>query len=270
MLHNLARAAALGACLALVAASTSALDLEAFKQRGVLRVLVVRVAGQNEFFPLERRDPPGFDREVLEGFASLHGLRLEAVALRTWDELIPALQAGRGDLIAGRFTVTEARRKLIAFTHEIFPTRPVVVTRQPAARITTVAALRGARVGTLRGSSLADAVREAGVPTARVDDSIAPGGLPAALAKGRVDAIVLGVENAITARRDDAALELGLFLGTPGSLAYGLRREDALLLAALDRYVDALRAAPTWSRLVIKYFGASAPDILKLARGSAP
>lgn len=269
MSHKLAGAAVLGSCLAL-AGTTSALDLDALKQRGVLRALVVRVAGQNEFFPLERREPPGFDREVLEGFAGLHGLRLEAVAVSSWDELIPALQAGRGDLIAGRFTVTEARRRQIAFTHEVFPTRAVVVTRQPTPRVTTLAALRTTRVGTLRGSSLADAVRAAGVPAARVDDSIAPGGLPAALARGQVEAIVLGVENAITAQRADPSLELGLFLGTPGSLAYGVRRDDAQLLAALDRYLAALRAAPTWSQLVIKYFGATAPDVLKLARGSTP
>ncbi len=269
MSASAARVALVGGCLAFVALSAAALDLEQIKQRGSLRALVVRVAGQNEFFPLEPRVPPGFDREVLDGFASLHGLRLEAVAVRSWDELIPALLAGRGDLIAGRFTVTDARRRQIAFTQEVFPTRAVVVTRQPTPRIVTLEALRAARVGTLRGSSLADAVREAGVPAARVDDGLPPGGLPEALARGRVDAIVLGVENAITAQRDDPALDLGLFLGTPGSLAYGVRREDALLLAALDRYVVALRASPTWSQLVVKYFGAAAPGILKLARGTA-
>jgi ABC-type amino acid transport substrate-binding protein len=231
---------------------------------------VVRVSGQNEFFPIERRNPPGFDREVIDGFAALQRLRVETVPVQQWEELIPALQAGRGDLIAGRFTVTEARRKQIAFTREVFPTRAVVVTRKPTPRVTALEALRALRVGTPRGSSLTEAARQAGVPAAKLDDSIAPGTLPTALAKGQVEAVIMGVENAITAQRDDPALELGLFVGEPGSLAYGVRREDTNLLAALDRYLEALRGAPTWSQLVVKYFGATAPGILKLARGDAP
>jgi ABC-type amino acid transport substrate-binding protein len=253
-------------CVA-VGLPATALDLDQLQKRGVLRVLVVRVAGHDDFFTIERRDPPGFDREVVEGFAALQRLRLQVVPVRLWDELIPALLAGRADMIAGRFTVTEERRKQISFSREVFPTRPVVVTRRPTPRVATLEALRQVRIGTLRGSSLAEAVRRAGVPASKTDDTLAPGTLPVALAKGQVEAIVLGVENAITAQREDPQLELGLFLGEPGSLAYGLRREDAALLSALDRYIDALRAAPSWSQLVVKYFGANAPEILKMARG---
>jgi ABC-type amino acid transport substrate-binding protein len=240
-------------------------DLTAVKARGVLRVLTVRVQGTNEFFPVGGRQQ-GFDRELLEGFASLQGITIEPVAVEGWDDLIPALLRGRGDLIAGRFTVTEARRRQIAFTQEVFPTRAVVVTRQPNPPITTLAALRIARVGTLKGSSLADAVAQAGVPAANVDATIQPGGLPQALARGRVDAVVMGVENAITAQREDAALEMGLFIGPPGSLAWGLRVQDKALVAALDTYLENVRRSPAWSRLVVKYFGSAAPEILQRAR----
>lgn len=243
----------------------SAADLDTVKARGVLRVLTVRVQGANEFFTVGGSQP-GFDRELLESFASLNGLQVEPVLVEGWDDLIPALLRGRGDLIAGRFTVTEARRRQIAFTREVFPTRAVVVTRQPSAPITTLAALRAARVGTLRGSSLAEAVAQAGVPAANVDATVQPGGLPQALARGRVDAVVMGVENAITAQREDSSLEMGLFIGPPGSLAWGLRPQDGTLIAALDAYIDNVRRSPTWSRLVVKYFGGAAPKILQRAR----
>lgn len=240
-------------------------DLAAVKARGVLRVLAVRVQGPNEFFTVTGPQQ-GFDRELLETFASLEGLKLEPVLVEGWDDLIPALLRGRGDLIAGRFTATEARRKQIAFTQEVFPTRAVVVTRQPNPPITSLAVLRGKRVGTLRGSSLAEAVAQAGVPAVNVDATIQPGGLPQALARGRVDAVVMGVENAITAQRDDPALEMGLFIGAPSSLAWGLRPQDTALGSTLDAYLDNVRRSPTWSRLVIKYFGGAAPEILQRAR----
>jgi ABC-type amino acid transport substrate-binding protein len=104
------------------------------------------------------------------------------------------------------------------------------------------------------------------VPPANVDDTIRPGGLPEALVAGRVKAVVLGVESAITAQRDDPKLQLGLFVGPPGSLAFGIRRGDQALLAALDKYIQNLRRTATWNRLAVKYFGDSAPEVLRKAR----
>ena len=61
-------------------------------------------------------------------------------------------------------------------------------------------------------------------------------------------------------------MQLGLFLGAPTSLAYGVRKGDAALHKALDEYIENLRRTPTWSRLVVKYFGEMAPEVLKKAR----
>lgn len=250
--------------LALVAAPAAAADLPAVKQRGVLRVLAVDIGEPDEFFQFS--GAPGFDREILEGFARLHGVRLEPVRVAAWDDLVPALAADRGDVVAGRFTLTEERKRRIAFTRETFPTRNVVLTRQPAPPVRSLDELRALRVGTVKGSSMAEAVAQAGVPAANVDDGIRPGGLPQALAAGRVKAVVMGVESAITAQRDDPKIVLGLFLGPPGSLAFGVRRGDDQLLAALDDYIQNLRRTATWNRLVVKYFGETAPEVLRKAR----
>jgi ABC-type amino acid transport substrate-binding protein len=250
--------------LTLVTSPAAAADLAAVKARGALRVLAVDLKERDEFFQFEGE--PGFDRELLEGFVRLQGLRLEPIAVGGWDELVPALVAGRGDVIAGRFTVTDERKKKIAFTRETFPTRTVVLTRKPTPVVVSLDELRALRVGTIRGSSMAEAVSRAGVPPANVDDGVKPGGLPEALASGRVKAVLLGIESAITAQRDDPQVELGMFVGQPGSLAFGVRLSDAELLQALDRYIQNLRRTATWNRLAVKYFGESAPEVLRKAR----
>jgi ABC-type amino acid transport substrate-binding protein len=208
----------------------------------------------------------GLDREILEGFAGLHKLKLVVVAVPRWDGLVPALKDGRGDVIAGRFTVTEARKKEIDFTQEVFPTRNVVMTRSPHPVVATLEQLRGERVGTVKGTSMADAIVAAGVPRSNVDDSFPTGTLPDALRSGKATVVVLGVEHAIQERRADPAIQVGLFLGPPTSLAYGVRKQDTALRAALDEYVGNLRRTQTWSRLVVKYFGDDAPEILRKAR----
>lgn len=253
----------------LAAGAAPALELADVKSRGTLRVLARTPRDGDEFFATGDAQP-GFDREVLAGFAKLHRVSLDVVPVAAWDALIPELLAGKGDLIAGRFTVTDSRRKLIAFTAEVFPTRNVVLTRRPHRVVKTLAELRQEKVGTVKGTSLAEAVAAAGVPRASVDDEVASGTLPEALKSGRVSAVVIGVENAISAQRADPDLQLGLFLGPPTSLAYGVRKGDTELLKAMDAYIENLRRTPTWSRLVVKYFGEMAPDVLKKARAESP
>lgn len=253
------------ALAAVLPARTASADLADIVERGRLRVLVVIDARRPEFFTLNEA-APGFDREVLQGFAQLHHVTLEPVAVPGWDALIPGLLAGKGDLIGGRFTVTESRKKLVAFTTEVFPTRNVVLTRQPHRTVRTVEELREEKVGTIRGTSMAEAIAAAAVPPARVDDGIPPGGFAEALKAGRITAAVWGVESAIAAQRDDSAIQIGLFLGPPSSLAYAVRKGDTALLQALNDYVANLRRTPTWSRLVVDYFGADALEVLRKAR----
>jgi ABC-type amino acid transport substrate-binding protein len=187
-----------------------------------------------------------------------------------WDALIPTLLAGKADVIAGRFTATDSRRRLIDFTTEVFPYRLVVITRKPRPVIRTVEELRKERVGTTKGTIMAEVLEAAGVPASARDETIPTGGYVEALKAGKVTAAVWGVESAVASQQEDPDLELGMFLGPPGSLAYGVRKEDAALLRALNAYIDDLRHTPTWSRLVVKYFGEKAPEILRKARSTEP
>ena len=261
--------AVLAVLLWLAASAAPALaDLAEVKSAGTLRVLVNLDRRRPEFFADASSTRPGFDQEVLRGFASLHRVSITPVYVNGWDALVPALLAGKGDLIAGRFTATDARRKQIAFTSEVFPYRLVVLTRKPHRVVRTVDELRGEKIATSKGSAMIEVLDAIGVPAAARDDSVATGGYVEALKAGRATATVWGVESAIASRKEDPDLQLGMFVGPAGSLAYGLRKGDTELLAALNAYIDGIRRTPTWSRLVVKYFGADAPEILKKARSS--
>lgn len=259
----------LAAAAAIVAAGTAApaaADLAEVKSRGRLRVLVMPDTRRPEFFSLSPNGLPGFDHEMLKGFARMHDVELEVVPVATWDALLPALQEGKGDVIAGRYTATDSRKKVVDFTVEVFPTRNVVLTRRPHKVVATIAELKAEKVGTIKGTSMAEAIAAAGVPDANVDDALAAGSFAEALKAGRVTAAVWGVESAIAAQREDPALQLGAFVGPPASLAWAVRKGDAQLLAAMNDYVSNMRRSPSWHRLVVKYFGEAAPEILKKGR----
>ena len=153
----------------------------------------------------------------------------------------------------------------MAFTDEVFPSRHVVVTYRPHRIVQNLEELRREKVGTVRGTSMEELIREAGVPPSNVHE-VPIGSLPDQLRAGRVTATVFGVEGAIVWRRTDPNIQIGTFIGPPLSLAYALRQEDVALRAALNEHIRAIRGSRRWSMLVAKYFGPEATEILRRAR----
>ncbi len=234
-------------------------DLDAIAARGSLRVLT----GDDEaaWFSSKGGDAPGFEREVLEGFARLNKLRFEVVPVGSWADAIPMLLAGKGDLLAG-VNDTPARRRQVDFTVELLPARNVIVTRLPQPRVLTSDDLRGARFAVVPHTTWSEALETAGVPASR---RMAVNDLAAALTAlrgGRATATVTDVLDFLLQSRRDAELQAGMTLGGALSSAWAVRKTDPQLRRALDAYLAALHGSPNWSRLLVKYFGADAPAVL--------
>ena len=159
MIARLAAAfAAVSFVVVLLPAPAGGLDLTDIEKRGALRVLAV--PGSEQFFSLDGGGAPGFDREILEGFAQgSERCDFEPVSVASWDALVPALAEGRGDLAAGGITATDARRRAVDCASEVFPSRMVAMTRKPTPPVATVAQLRALKVGATRGTACGDAGR---------------------------------------------------------------------------------------------------------------
>jgi polar amino acid transport system substrate-binding protein len=234
-------------------------DLTEIKARGVLRVIAQKDEAP-ELFNL-REGEPGFEREVLEGFARLHDLKLEPVVSPTAADRIPTLVSGRGDVIIGIVDLPE-RRKQVSFTVEVLPVRHMVLTHKPRSKILTVEAFRAAKVGAVRNTSWARVAEEAGVKPEAIALFADRTEVFEALRQGRIEATVITLTDGIVAMKGRPGLEAGVMLGEPGSSAFAVRKSDAQLLAGLDQYLGNFRKSPSWDRLLVKYFGDQALEVL--------
>lgn len=246
--------------LLLLASAASAADLAEVRRRGSLRVLV-SADEHPDWFSLEGGPNPGFEREILEGFARLHRVRLEVIPIKRFEDLIPTLMRGEGDVGTG-LRVTEERTKIIDFSEEVMADSLVVVSRRPMPKVAELAGLRVARVGVIPGTVWAEATRAAGVPEGRIVELVDVSAVLAALRSGAIGATVMSVADLILSLRKDPDLQAGLLLGEPGSSAWGIRKQDAGLRAALNQYLGDFRQGGSWSRLVVKYFGDDALAVL--------
>jgi ABC-type amino acid transport substrate-binding protein len=247
---------------AALAGASRAADLAELKARGTLRVLTTPEE-YPEWFAMSERADPGFERELLEGFAQLQRMKLEVVTVPAFDSIIPALVDGRGDLIWGIID-TPARRQKVAFTREVLPSRHVAVSLRPQGAPATLAELRQRRIGVVSGTTWADVAR-AQAPGAEIVGFEREDEVLKALRAGRVTASVVVFSEYLSLRRSTPELEAGVFVGERGSAAWAVRPRDVALRAALDEYLALKKQSMGFSRLLVKYFGADATALLDRA-----
>ena len=229
---------------------------------GKLRVLVA-ADEMPEIFSFEEKGQPGLERELIEGFCRIQGLKLEIVPVRDFDQIIPMLLRGEGDVITG-IVNTEARRRTVAFTSEVLPVRHLAVTRRPTPAATRPEDLRTLRVGVIPGTSWERATVEAGVPKAKRVAFRDAEALLAGLRAGQVDVIVMPLLDYALASKRDPALAAGAFIGSSLSGALAVRPDDGRLLEALNGYLQGMRQAR--HALMFKYLSEEALSLIALAR----
>lgn len=103
-------------------------DLSEIRFRRKFRILVpaAAIASENE-----GRSGNSAERRIklIEQFAEEQFLLSERVVVPNWQDLVPALLAGHGDLIGGHMHIRELRERGIPFTVPITDVREVLITR---------------------------------------------------------------------------------------------------------------------------------------------
>lgn len=140
-------------------------DLDAIRDRKVLRALVV--PSRTDFFLSGARIEGLQTRLLLEYEKYLNrGVRREIDKVRiqflpvTFGQLIPELQAGRGDIAAAMLTVTPERQRRVAMmSAQAMPVDEVLVRGHNAEPVDAIDDLSGREVVVLRGSSFAEHLR---------------------------------------------------------------------------------------------------------------
>lgn len=206
-------------------------------------------AGSSDFFE-------GFDVDLMAGFARWLKVELEIrpVSEPRYAALIPDLLAGRGDLIASSLTITEERRRHVAFSRGYFRAWPVVVTREENEDIRRLADLKY-RVGAVAtGSSHEERLLKMGVATEmlrRYDFAIETYG---AVADHQAEYLMADSSSAATVLKEEPELKIAFSL--PEEHFFGVAvRPGSDLLPALDEYISSIEKSGELAKLQTRYFG---------------
>jgi polar amino acid transport system substrate-binding protein len=226
--------------------------------------------------PFQLRDPQdpgriiGFEVELVDALAAKIGERL-GIPLRAefvqydWVSLPAGLEKGDFDCIVSGFEMTPENRGRFSFTRPYYIYTQTLAVRREDTTIANLADLRGRAVGTLSGSAAERVLVAAGVSDiVGFDGNVEP---YLDLEVGRLDAVLLDGPIAIYYGATNPKLKLLDVEVERAGYGIALRREDALLTAALDKALGEILADGTWQHVLRRWHLWNA-DQVQLAEGT--
>jgi polar amino acid transport system substrate-binding protein len=231
-------------------------SLAKVKEKGQL------VLGLDDSFPpMGFRDDDnqivGYDIDLAREVAKRLGVKLVPQPI-DWNAKEQELNTGKIDCIWNGFTMTDERKKAIAFTKPYLKNAQVVVVKQGSGH-STLASLAGKTVGLQAGSSAAGALEAAKAFRASLDEVVEfKDNLTALMdleARG-VDAVVMDLivadDNIKRSKKAYVVLKETL---APEVFGVGFRKNDLALRDAVQGALEAMAADGTLAKVTTKWFG---------------
>lgn len=200
----------------------------------------------------------GFDVDIAKALCVRMKAECSFVAV-DWDGLIPALQAGKIDVIAASLTITEERRKHVLFTHKYYETPLAIVARKDAGLATTeTSAFAGKTLG-VQGQTWQAEYAAGTFGAAGAELKLYPSQVEAMLdlSSGRLDAVLSDKIQLIDWMKSDDAgccMMVGDVAGTAAEAGIAVRLDDVDLRDRLEAALDAILADGTYDTVRKRYF----------------
>ena len=199
----------------------------------------------------------GMDVEALRAIIEHFGLKVKFVAL-PWETAVPALGAGKIDLLAGAMYITCERDKILDYTSPYFRENGFVIVKKGSDLNIGTALCCGAKVAGMAGGTqhewlkaLADKPKTDLKPIAYETDELALKDLVA----GRVDAMVS--DEVVTydyLEKYDIEVVGKIIKGYSHDVAYGVRQGDPdKLIPIIDKGLKWLWESGKWQALWAKH-----------------
>ena len=218
-------------------------DFEGIIRSGKLRILLTQDFTSVDYLP-RNASPLADQQRTAEDFALSHGLIPELIIVDNFSQLIPALAAGKGDVIINNLTINDLRRKKISFSVPVAHVREQVIVRQNDDSIKRVRDLSGKKVMVNRDSTFWHALvwlknnKYPDIEILEIPDNVELEGLLDMLAAGEFDATILDSNRVeiYQAFRDDFKVAVG-FSGKR-NIGWGIRKNAPRLVSAINRYIQ--------------------------------
>lgn len=209
----------------------------------------------------ETKDYEGFDVDIIRAIGAEEGFDVE-ISNRSFDGLIPALQAKEIDVAINDITITDDRKQSVDFSKPYYIAGLGVVVRSDNDTIHTAEDLQGKTLGVSIGSTGEEAARKIPEANVRVFNAINEAFLE--VQNGGVDAVVNDIPTneyyvSHAGNKNVRTAEVAL---TKEDLGIAVLKGNTELLTKIDDGLAKIKANGKFSEIYEKWFGKQPPQEL--------
>lgn len=209
----------------------------------------------------ETKDYEGFDVDIIRAIGAEEGFDVE-ISNRSFDGLIPALQAKEIDVAINDITITDDRKQSVDFSKPYYIAGLGVVVRSDNDTIHTAEDLQGKTLGVSIGSTGEEAARKIPGANVRVFNAINEAFLE--VQNGGVDAVVNDIPTneyyvSHAGNKNVRTAEVAL---TKEDLGIAVLKGNTELLTKIDDGLAKVKANGKFSEIYEKWFGKQPPQEL--------
>lgn len=225
----------------------------------------VRIGVEGAYPPFSYVDPDGrlagFDIEIAQALCDQMGVKCTMVQ-QDWDGIIPALLARKYDAIVASMSITEERKKKVAFTNKYYNTPAKFARKKGSGIEISKAGLKGKTVGVQRATTHDNFITGEFGNDVNIKRYATQDEAYLDAVAGRLDLLL-----ADSVAMDDGFLKTDKganweFVGPDYSdpkyfgdgAGIAIRKQDKDLVAMFNKAIKAIRANGTYDRIAKKYF----------------
>ncbi len=234
-----------------------ALVAAAFVSSAAMADEKIRIGTEGAYPPFNQKDASGnlvgFDIDIAKALCDKMGAECTFVA-QDWDGIIPALLAKKYDAIVASMSITEERKKAVAFTDRYYSNSLRYLAKKGAG--VNPCGLSGKSIGaqraTISASYLEDNVKDVSI---KLYDTQENAYLD--LASGRIDVVLADMLPSLDWLNSDAGKGfefIGENIDIDDKIGIAIRKSDTHLLADFNKALKDIRADGTYDKINAKYF----------------
>jgi cystine transport system substrate-binding protein len=235
-------------------AASGAELLTTAKARGTLKIALEGTYPPFNFKDQKSGELAGYDVDVARLVAGRLGLKPEFVSTE-WSAILAGLAAGRYDVIISQVGISAKREQAFDFSIPYTYSNPqLIVRKNDAARYTSLADLKGKKLGVGQGSVFEQQAKA--VPGIVVKSyPAAPENLQD-LAVGRIDAALNdSLMVAYLLKNSNLPIQAGARIGAPERMGVAFQKGSPQFKAALDKVLRDAGADGSLKAISLKWFG---------------
>lgn len=193
----------------------------------------------------------GLDVEIMKTLANSLGVALEVKPLENFKDLIPALLANQGDVVASSVTITEERKKIVDFSDSYFPVVMIIVVKKDS-KISDIGDLSGKRCSVTPGTIMEDQMKT--IRNVKLIDAADSAAQYKALSKGEADFAPFDSSSVIGSIDRYPNLKIAFHL--PERYDYGFAVAPGNdLKDAINAHLKKMQDSGTWYTMVRRTLG---------------